>query len=115
MHRITGSPYWRRAGWNMISSIFKHTRTELAHSAIDDVTKTTPKHTDSMESFWLAETIKYAWLLFEDEDAWSLDEWVFNTEAHPLRRTGLEEVVGKGEKIGKGKKVKDEEEEEEED
>jgi mannosyl-oligosaccharide alpha-1,2-mannosidase len=96
MHRITGSPYWRRAGWTMISSILKHTRTSLAHSAIDDVTKTSPKHTDSMESFWLAETLKYAWLLFEDEDKWSLDEWVFNTEAHPLRRTGME----KGGKVG---------------
>jgi hypothetical protein len=70
----------------MISSILKHTRTSLAHSAIDDVTKTSPKQMDSMESFWLAETLKYAWLLFEEEDKWSFDEWVFNTEAHPLRR-----------------------------
>ena len=69
----------------MISSILKHTRTALANSAIDDVTKQHPKHLDSMESFWLAETLKYAWLLFEDEDKWSLDEWVFNTEAHPIR------------------------------
>ncbi len=70
----------------MISNILKHTRTSLAHSAIDDVTKTNPKPMDSMESFWLAETLKYAWLLFEEEDKWSLDEWVFNTEAHPFRR-----------------------------
>ena len=69
----------------MISAVLKHTRTLHAHSAIDDVTKTVPTHTDSMESFWLAETLKYAWLLFEEEDKWSLDEWVLNTEAHPLK------------------------------
>ena len=38
-----------------------------------------------MESFWLAETLKYLYLLFEDDPSvLSFDEWVFNTEAHPL-------------------------------
>ncbi len=41
---------------------------------------------DSMESFWLAETLKYFYLCFEDWGVVSLDEWVLNTEAHPLRR-----------------------------
>lgn len=39
---------------------------------------------DSMESFFLAETLKYLYLLFSDEHVLPLDEWVFNTEAHPL-------------------------------
>jgi len=38
-----------------------------------------------MESFWLAETLKYLYLLFEDSpDVLPFDQWVFNTEAHPL-------------------------------
>jgi mannosyl-oligosaccharide alpha-1,2-mannosidase len=86
LYRITGSPYWREKGWNMITSILRHTETEFGHSAIDDVTKTHPKPKDSMESFWLAETLKYAWLLFEEEDRWSLDHWILNTEAHLFRR-----------------------------
>lgn len=86
LYRITGSPYWREKGWNMITAILQHTETEFGHSAIDDVTKTHPKPKDSMESFWLAETLKYAWLLFEEEDRWSLDHWVLNTEAHLLKR-----------------------------
>jgi mannosyl-oligosaccharide alpha-1,2-mannosidase len=104
----------------MISSILKHTRTQLAHSAIDDVTKSIPKVTDTMESFWLAETLKYAWLLFEEEDKWSLDDWVFNTEAHPLRRTNVpDKDGGEGWKVtgktvlGKGDKVVTKEEERE--
>eukprot|EP00878_Enallax_costatus_P028173 GHUV01030392.1.p3 GENE.GHUV01030392.1~~GHUV01030392.1.p3 ORF type:complete len:111 (+),score=26.10 GHUV01030392.1:119-451(+) len=38
-----------------------------------------------MESFWLAETLKYFYLLFEDDPSVvDFDEWVLNTEAHPL-------------------------------
>lgn len=40
---------------------------------------------NKMESFWLAETLKYFYLLFEDDpNVLPLDQWVFNTEAHPL-------------------------------
>jgi endoplasmic reticulum Man9GlcNAc2 1,2-alpha-mannosidase len=35
-------------------------------------------------SFFLAETLKYLYLLFLDEDKIPLDKWVLNTEAHPL-------------------------------
>lgn len=38
-----------------------------------------------MESFWTAETLKYLYLLFSDDnDLMSIDKWVFNSEAHPL-------------------------------
>lgn len=38
-----------------------------------------------MESFFLAETLKYFYLLFEDDpNVLPLDQWVFNTEAHPF-------------------------------
>ena len=38
-----------------------------------------------MESFFLGETLKYLFLLFCDDDTvLPLDQWVLNTEAHPL-------------------------------
>ena len=86
MYRITGDAYWRTAGWKMVSSILKATHTIYGHSAIRDVTSAIPDFMDEMESFWLAETLKYAWLLFESEEKWSLDEWVTNTEAHFFKR-----------------------------
>ncbi len=86
MHRITGDPHWREAGWRMFQAINKHTSTEYGNSAIDDVTMTVPPLSDKMESFWLAETLKYFYLLFEEEDIINLDTWVLNTEAHPFRR-----------------------------
>lgn len=39
-----------------------------------------------LQSFWTAETLKYFYLIFSPPDVISLDEYVFNTEAHPLRR-----------------------------
>ena len=39
---------------------------------------------DMMESFFLGETLKYLYLLFADEHEIDLEQWVFNTEAHPL-------------------------------
>ncbi|XP_014561786.1 glycoside hydrolase family 47 protein [Bipolaris victoriae FI3] len=86
MYRITGSQHWREAGWRMFLAIDRHTTTEFGNSAIDDVTKTAPVFQDEMESFWLAETLKYFYLLFSEEDVISLDDWVLNTEAHPFRR-----------------------------
>jgi hypothetical protein len=86
MYRLTGDPEWMETAWNMFQRIEKFTRTEIAASALDDITVETPHQTDSMESFWLAETLKYFYLIFSDWDVIDLDKWVLNTEAHPLRR-----------------------------
>ncbi|KAF1811188.1 seven-hairpin glycosidase [Eremomyces bilateralis CBS 781.70] len=85
LYRITGDPKYREAGWKMFENVDRRTRTTIAASAIDDVTKGNPLHRDEMESFWTAETLKYFYLLFAKEDVVSLDDWVFNTEAHPFK------------------------------
>ena len=90
MYRITGDQYWRDVGWNMFTSIDTHTRTVHGNSAIDDITRQAPNQVDQMESFWLAETLKYFYLLYDDPDTWSLDEWVLNTEAHLFKRPKYE-------------------------
>lgn len=87
MYRITGDPVWQEKGWRMFESVIAATSVSVGHSAIDDVSSTKKvTFLDNMESFWLAETLKYFYLLFATPDTISLDEWVFNTEAHPFRR-----------------------------
>jgi mannosyl-oligosaccharide alpha-1,2-mannosidase len=76
MFRLTGDPSWREKGWKMFQAVDKATKTELANSAISDVTVDNPRPVDSMESFWLAETLKYFYLLFSDPSLVSLDEYV---------------------------------------
>ena len=86
MYRITGDPEWMDKGWRMFEATVRSTRTQFANSAVDDVTVAEPGLKDEMESFWLAETLKYYFLLFSEPDVISLDEWVLNTEAHPFKR-----------------------------
>ncbi|KAF5635233.1 AP-1 complex subunit gamma-1 [Fusarium sp. NRRL 25303] len=93
MYRVTGDAQWMEKAWTMFETIEKVTRTEIAASAIDDVTKAEPTKMDSMESFWLAETLKYFYLIFSEFDVISLDEWVLNTEAHPLSRPDVKSAL----------------------
>ncbi|KAK4442069.1 glycoside hydrolase [Podospora aff. communis PSN243] len=82
------SKYLLDAAWTMWKAIEKNTRTALASAALADITVadgTPPPQTDSMESFWMGETLKYFYLIFSDPDLISLGEFVFNTEAHPFR------------------------------
>lgn len=93
LYRITGDSRLRDAAWRMFTAITSATKTYVAHSAIEDVTvqnATLTKKLDECESFWMAETLKYFYLIFSEPDLVSLDEYVFNTEAHPLRRPQAE-------------------------
>lgn len=85
MYRITGETKYQDIAWDMFQAINKHTRTNIANAAIGDVMKTPVEQYDSMESFWLAETLKYFYLIFSEPDEIRLDDFVFNTEAHPFR------------------------------
>ena len=55
-------------------------------TSLSNVNSVPPETRDNMESFWMAETLKYFYLLFSDRDFISLEEHVFNTEAHPFPR-----------------------------
>lgn len=76
MYRVTGDSYWREKGWAMFEAIRKHTASTYGASGIDDVVSDTIVQTDVMESFWLAETLKYFYLLFSDPDLINLDDYI---------------------------------------
>jgi broad specificity phosphatase PhoE len=81
---LDGDPRWRRQGAAMFDDFVRYTRTDGGYAALRSVV--TKEKADRMESFVLAETFKYFWLLFAPQDAINLDEVVLNTEAHPLKR-----------------------------
>ena len=73
--------------WILLQGIETHCKVSGGYTTISNVRSTSdtrPK--DMMESFFLGETLKYLYLLFGDVDKQeiNLDQWVFNTEAHPL-------------------------------
>lgn len=84
MYRVTGDDYWREKGWNMFTAIQNYTRAEYGATAISDVMSETPYPLDEMESFWLAETLKYLYLLFSEPDYYSLDDYVLYDSFSPL-------------------------------
>ncbi|KAI0316014.1 mannosidase [Amylostereum chailletii] len=84
MWRLTRDERWRVHGWNMFQAIERETKTESGYTAVQNVGFSPAKGKDSMPSYFLAETLKYLYLLFTDEELVPLHDWIFNTEAHPL-------------------------------
>lgn len=79
---FTGDERWREMGKDMFHRVVAAARTEHGFAHLRDVG--TGEQADAMQSFFLAETLKYAYLL-ADPSALDFDAVVFNTEAHPLR------------------------------
>jgi hypothetical protein len=72
-------------GRTFFDSLVRYCRTDVAYAALANVE--TKKKRDEMESFFFAETLKYMYLLFAPPETLNLQQVVFNTEAHPIRRT----------------------------
>lgn len=85
LHHYTRDAEYRRMGETIFNDFVKHCRTESGYAALKDMV--TKEKRDEMESFALAETFKYFYLLFAPPGTLDFDKVVFNTEAHPLRRT----------------------------
>ncbi|PFH45060.1 glycoside hydrolase family 47 protein [Amanita thiersii Skay4041] len=84
-YRLTGDEKYRQYGWNIFQSIEKYCKLSSGgYSSILNVDNPAGKRDDKMETFFLAETLKYLYLLFSGGDIIPLDQYVFNTEAHPL-------------------------------
>uniref|UniRef100_A0A8D3CP47 alpha-1,2-Mannosidase n=1 Tax=Scophthalmus maximus TaxID=52904 RepID=A0A8D3CP47_SCOMX len=84
MWRLTHDPKYREWGWEAVEALEEHCRVESGFSGIRDVYTMTVGHDNMQQSFFLSETLKYLYLLFSDDDLLPLEDWVFNTEAHPL-------------------------------
>jgi mannosyl-oligosaccharide alpha-1,2-mannosidase len=83
--RITGEAKYQDIAWYMFQAIDSNTRTTFANAALQDVMMTPTEKYDSMENFWMSETLKYFYLILSDPDQISLDDFVFHTEADPFR------------------------------
>ena len=82
--RLTHDQKYRDWGWEMFQTFESKSKTESGYASLSDVTVADPVKDGSMPSYFLAETLKYFYLLFADDSVISLDEYVFNTEAHPF-------------------------------
>lgn len=87
LYRVTKDEKYREYGREIMKAFEKNCRLERGgYASIGNVAKG-PIHIgfrNEMESFFIAETLKYLFLLFSDDSMLALDEVVFNTEAHPF-------------------------------
>jgi mannosidase alpha-like ER degradation enhancer 2 len=85
LYHYTGDPEYRKVGEKMFNDFVKYCRADAGYAALADVI--TKQKRDEMESFVMAETFKYFYLLFAPPETLQFDKVIFNTEAHPLERT----------------------------
>ena len=85
LYRYTKDPKYLEMGREFFEDLKKYCRVDGGYTVLKDVG--TKEKGDLMPSYFLAETLKYLYLLFSPVDAVDFDRIVFNTEAHPLRRT----------------------------
>lgn len=85
MHYYTGDTKYREWAKVILTAFEKHSKGKFGFTSVDDVRDAKPVQRDSQESFFLAETLKYLYLIFADHETLDLSKFVLNTEAHPLK------------------------------
>ena len=68
----------------MVESILEHCKNDVGFASLKNVQ--TFEKSNSMESFFFGETLKYAYLIFAPESTLDLNKVVFTTEAHPFKK-----------------------------
>jgi mannosyl-oligosaccharide alpha-1,2-mannosidase len=86
MHYYTGDPKYREWAHEMMQAFEQHSKAKYGYAAVRDVRSKPSMQRDDMESFWAAETLKYLYLIQAPRNKLSMEEFIFNTEAHPMRR-----------------------------
>lgn len=111
--RMTHEQKYRDWAWEAVEAIEQHCRCGVGYCGIKNVDRIPVQQDDvqqvinhvrdqtvccesvselitvyyqyfAIQSFFLAETLKYLYLIFMDDDVISLDKFVMNTEAHPI-------------------------------
>ena len=85
LRHYTQDPLYLEMGRTFFGALVARCRTDAGYTILKNVE--TGERGDLMPSFFLAETLKYLYLLFAEDSALDFGHVVFNTEAHPLRRT----------------------------
>ena len=88
MYRKTGDEKYRKWNWENFQAMKSAYRTDTGWTGLRDVRRkyfSPENREDVTNSFFLAETLKYLYLTFGSSDEIDLNEWVFNTEAHPIK------------------------------
>jgi len=85
LYQYTADEKYLRMGVTFFDDFVRHCKTEVGYASLKNVV--TKEKSDSMQSFLFAETFKYYYLLFAPPKTLDFKKVVFNTEAHPIKKT----------------------------
>ncbi|MCK4747151.1 MAG: glycoside hydrolase family 47 protein, partial [Bacteroidales bacterium] len=87
---LTGDQQYMDLVKGYFSDLLEYCATDVAFTASKNVI--TKEKSDHMATFFLAETLKYFYLAFADQDMYNLETVVFSTEAHPYMKAAMDPV-----------------------
>lgn len=89
LYQATKNPFYLHVGKEIITSLNAHAKTHCGYATIHDVHDKSLE--DRMESFFLSETCKYLYLLFDKDNVINVKhhDFLFTTEGHLIRLTSL--------------------------
>ena len=85
LYFYTRDPRYLEMASTFLGSLVRYCKTSSGYAALASVE--TRERKDNMESFFLAETLKYLYLTFAPRETLDLNKVVFYTEAHPIQKT----------------------------
>lgn len=102
LYQATKNPFYLHVGMEILQSLEKHTRVKCGYATLHHVIDKSKE--DRMESFFLSETCKYLYLLFDEENPVhkSGTRYMFTTEGHvisvdeQLRESPWKELFAEG-------------------
>ncbi|KAG9239469.1 glycoside hydrolase [Amylocarpus encephaloides] len=93
-YRATGNQLYRDWAWDAFVNINATARTGSGFAGLNNVNAPGGGgFQDFQESFLFAEVLKYSYLIHAPDNVWQVEhngvnQWVFNTEAHPFKVAG---------------------------
>jgi mannosidase alpha-like ER degradation enhancer 2 len=85
LYQYTGDEKYLQMGKIFFEDFVKYCKTDAGYAVLKSVV--TKEKSDTMHSFLFAETFKYYYLLFASPRTLDFKKVVFNTEAHPIKKT----------------------------
>lgn len=85
LYQATKHPFYLHVGQEIVESLDRYTKERCGYATIHDVDDKSTE--DRMESFFLSETVKYLYLLFDVDNHINKDalKWIFSTEGHVFK------------------------------
>jgi len=85
LYQYTNDEKYLEMGKTFFDDFVKYCKNDVGYASLKSVV--TKEKSDTMQSFLFAETFKYYYLLFAPPKTLDFKKVVFNTEAHPIKKT----------------------------